>query len=51
MQGIAVLIEARQIAPLCVEAPRREACIGGCFADDEFQFQVQAAMQSWYFVI
>ena len=27
-----------------MEAPRREACIGGCFADDEFQFQVRAAV-------
>ena len=38
-QGIAVLIEARQIAPVCVEAPRRDACIGGCFAEDDGQFQ------------
>ena len=38
-QGIAVYIEARQITPLCVEASRREACIGGCFAEDPAQFQ------------
>ena len=32
-------IEAKQIAPLGVETPRREACVGGCFAEDPAQFQ------------
>ncbi|GAX78071.1 hypothetical protein CEUSTIGMA_g5513.t1 [Chlamydomonas eustigma] len=38
-QGIAVYAEAKQIMPLNVEEPRQEICLGGCFADDEDQFQ------------
>lgn len=44
-QGIAVVMEARQLSPVSVESSKMEICIGGSFSTDSNQFEVSFA--SW----
>ena len=46
-EGVAVLIEARQLGPLAVDPSRTVACISGCVAENRDQCEVGGRRCAW----